>query len=95
MANHGRRAQELLDIVDAAKHGVVISDHVVRPEKAVQLDGVESVGTDVGGHAVDDEVNVTVKLLNLRIVAILAAVFDRQRMKMKDVEEHLFISLCR
>src|SRR5688572_8815604 len=74
---------------------MVISDDVVPSEKTIQLDSVESIGADIGGNAVDDEVNVTVKLFNLWIVAILAAVFDRQRVKFENIEEHLFIGRCR
>ena len=74
---------------------VMISDHVVAAEKAVQLDRVESFGAGIGAHAVNDEVEITLKLFDLRIVAILAAVFDRQRMKLKDVEQHLLVSLGR
>ena len=48
LAGNGRRAQQLFDVIDAAKRVVVISDYVVGAEKAVQLDRVEAVGTGVG-----------------------------------------------
>src|SRR6478609_4511507 len=83
LAGDGRGAELLLDVVDTAKHLVVISDDVIGPEKSVELDGVEFFGTDVGGYAVYDEVEIILKLLDLRIVSILATIFDRQRMKLK------------
>src|SRR5262249_21700343 len=78
-------------VIDAAKHFVVIGNDVVRSEKSVELDRVEAIGTGVGSHAVYDEVDVIVKLFDLRVVAILAAVFHRQWMEIKDVEQHTFV----
>src|SRR6185436_19378938 len=91
LARHGGRAQLLFHVIDAAKHVVVIGDDVVRTEKSVELDRVETIGTRVGSHAVYDEVNVILKLFNLRIVAILSTVFHGKRMKLKNFEQHLFI----
>jgi hypothetical protein len=56
---------------------VVVGDDVVGTEKSIELDRVEVIGTGVGIHAVYDEVNVILKLLDLRIVAILSTVFHR------------------
>ena len=91
LARHRCRSQLLLHVVDAAKHVVVIGDDVVRPEKSVELDRVEAIGAGVGRHAVNDEVDVIVKLFDLRIVAILATVFHRQWMEIEDVEQHAFV----
>src|SRR6185295_3427405 len=91
LARDGRCPQQLLHVVDAAKHVVVIGDDVVWTEKAVELDRVEAIGTGVGSHAMYDEVDVIVKLFDLRVVTILATVFHRQWMEMKDVEQHTFV----
>src|ERR1043165_3292307 len=91
LARHGGRAQLLFYVIDAAKHVVVISDDVVGTEKSVELDRVETIGAGVGSHAVYDEINVILKLLDLGIVAILSTVFHRQRVKLEDIEQHLFI----
>src|SRR5690348_4677497 len=72
LARDRRLSQLLLDVVDAAKHLVVISDHVVGTKKSVELDRVEALWTGVRSHAMDDEVDVIFKLLDLRVVTILA-----------------------
>src|SRR5262249_27842418 len=86
LAKHRTRAEQLLYIVDAAERIVMISNHVVRAEEGIELDGVEVIGTGVRAHAMNDEVEVPRKFLDLRIVSRLAAVLDRQRVKMKYVE---------
>src|SRR5262249_30443190 len=63
--------------------------------KSVELYGVKSLRAGVGSHAMYDEVEIILKLLHLRIVSILATVFDRQRMKLKDIEQHAFIGCGR
>ncbi len=74
---------------------MVISDDVIAAEKSVELDGVKFFRADVGSHTVHDEVEIVLKLLDLRIVSILATIFDRQRMKLKDIEQHSFIRFSR
>ena len=61
---------------------MVIGDDVIVAEKTVQLDRIEAIGTGVGSHTMHNEVNVTAKVLDLGLVAILAAVFDCQRVKL-------------
>src|SRR5262245_50361416 len=43
LAAYRTGGQLFLDVVDAAKHFVVISDDVVRTEETIQLDGVEAI----------------------------------------------------
>src|ERR1041385_6612169 len=90
LAKNRAGAEELLHVRNAAKRVVVISDDVIRTEKSVELDGVEMSGASVGADAVHDEIKIAGKLLDLRIVARLAAVFDRERMKMKNIELDAF-----
>jgi hypothetical protein len=84
--------QQLFHTGNAAEIIVMICDYVILAEKAVQFDRVESFGARIGRHAMDDEVDITFKLFDLRIVPVLAAVFDSQWMKMKDVEKDLLVS---
>src|SRR5205085_7702559 len=92
LTRDGRSAQQLFHITDAAKLLVVISDDVIWSKKSIELDRGESFGTRIGGDTMDDEVDVTAKFFDLRIVPIFAAVFHRQRMKVEDVKQHSFVS---
>jgi len=69
----------------------VISDDVVWTEESVELDRVETIRAGVGSHAVDDEVDIFVKLFDLRVMTILATIFHGQRMEVEDVEQYTFI----
>src|SRR6185503_5088620 len=88
-------AQQLFDVIDAAERVVMVSDDVVLAEKAVELDRIEAVGTGVGAHAVNDEIQITGKLFDLWIMAIFATVFDGERVKLKDVEQDALVRYCR
>ena len=72
---------------------MVIRDDVIGSDKRIQLDGVEVIGAGIGLHAVQDEVEVTRKFFNFWVVACFATVLDGERVKMKDVQQRLVISL--
>src|SRR2546422_384226 len=63
----------------------------IASQKAVQLDGIETLGTGICPYCMHDEIDVVGKLLDFRMVPVGTAVFDRQRMKVKDVEENLIV----
>src|SRR5258705_6013701 len=87
--------QELLDVIYAAKAVVVIRNHVVSAQKRVQLDSIEVFLARIRPHAMDYEVEVAGKFLDLRVVAILATVLHSQRVKTENIQEHIFVGFCR
>src|SRR5258705_11778756 len=87
--------QELLDVIYAAKAVVVIRNHVVSAQKRVQLDSIEVFLARIRPHAMDYEVEVAVKFLAPRVVAILSTVLHSQRVKMENIQEHIFVGFCR
>ncbi len=75
-----RGADLLLDGLDAEKPLYVKGDDKVAAQKAVQLfrdkiGGIRFAGLD----AVDDEIKIVLKPLDLRLAACLKALFDNER----------------
>src|SRR3977135_2948139 len=73
----------------------MIGEDIVASQKAVQLNRIETVGTGVGTHCMHDEIDIIRELFDLRVMSVCPAVFDRQRMEMKDVQKHMVIRFRR
>src|SRR5258706_4409187 len=89
------RSHGLLYLVDTDKFFVMIGEDIVASEKAIQLDGIETVGTGVGPDRMHDEINIVGKLLDLWMMAVCAANFYRHGMKKKQVKQYVIIRLWR
>src|SRR5215510_10548854 len=89
LARNGAGGQLFLDVVDAAKHLVVIGNHIVWPQESIELNRVEAVRAGVCRNAMDDEIKIVGKFFNFRVMPVFAAIFNGQRMKAKDIQQYL------